>query len=360
MTERKLATIRRVDQILPIEGADRIVLARIGGWQVITQKTNFKEGDLCLFFEVDSFLPVHPEYEWLRKTNFKSTTNLGDGFRLRTMKMRGHVSQGLALPLKFENGGWKLESTAYTGHVFQDEDVTERLQVKLYEKPVPVQMQGRATNFPTFLWRTDQERVQNLTARLPEYMDEMFEITQKLDGTSMTVYKKGSSFGVCSRNWELEAPNLGEELNAYFRIAAEARLFDMLRFLDCDCAIQGELCGPGIQGNPEGLVKAQFFMFDAFDITEQRRLLPGERLRMVNTIRNADAGFELLHCPVLSYRTLSSIESDPTKLLDALLTMADGPNLSGTANREGVVFKAVNQAFTFKVISNAYLLAEKE
>src|SRR5438309_10635527 len=97
--ERKLATIRRISKIEPIEGADRIVKATIDGWELVTQKDNYRVGDLCVYFEIDSFLPVRPEFEFLRKGCFKSTKNLGDGFRIKTIKLRGQVSQGLSLPL---------------------------------------------------------------------------------------------------------------------------------------------------------------------------------------------------------------------------------------------------------------------
>ena len=96
---RKLASIRRVVEIKPIEGADAIEAIRVDGWWCVTKKGEFKVNDLCTYFEVDSFLPVRPEFEFLRKACFKSTKHLGDGFRLKTIKLRGQVSQGLALPI---------------------------------------------------------------------------------------------------------------------------------------------------------------------------------------------------------------------------------------------------------------------
>jgi len=97
---RKLASIRRVADISPIDGADNIELLKIDGWNVVANKGIHKENDLVVFFEIDSFLPVRPEFEFLRKSCFRSTKNLGDGFRLKTVKLRGTISQGLVLKVE--------------------------------------------------------------------------------------------------------------------------------------------------------------------------------------------------------------------------------------------------------------------
>lgn len=97
--ERKLASIRRISDIQPIEGADMIELAIVDGWKVVVAKNvGHKVGDMVVYCEIDSFLPIREEFEFLRKSSFKK---MGDqeGFRLRTSKLRGQISNGLILPL---------------------------------------------------------------------------------------------------------------------------------------------------------------------------------------------------------------------------------------------------------------------
>src|SRR6185369_15683743 len=151
--ERRLATIRRVSAVEPIPGADRIVKIVVDGWECITQKTNnFEVGSLVLYFEIDSFLPVREEFEFLRKGCFKSTTNLGDGFRIKTIKMKGQIAQGLSLSLgdffkQEKDGRWYYEiepEGVECGHdrvsetIYLEEgmDLTEYFGVQKYEKPL--------------------------------------------------------------------------------------------------------------------------------------------------------------------------------------------------------------------------------
>lgn len=97
---RKLASIQRVYKIEPIDGADRIELAHVLGWQCVVNKDSFAPMDLGVYFEIDSFLPVKPEFEFLRASSYKKTDIMGEGFRLKTMRFRGQISQGLLLPLE--------------------------------------------------------------------------------------------------------------------------------------------------------------------------------------------------------------------------------------------------------------------
>ena len=146
MTERKLVTHRVIKDIIPIEGADLIELAIVDGWQCVVKKGEFKVGDTGVYFEVDSFLPIKPEYEFLRKGGYKVVEGLGEGFRIRTIKLKGKLSQGLLLPLE--------------GEPQFDVDLSEAYGVRKYEKPIPAQLQGKVKgNFPDFLRKTDQERV---------------------------------------------------------------------------------------------------------------------------------------------------------------------------------------------------------
>ena len=92
---RKLASIQKIWDITPIEGADRIELAHVEGWQSVVNKGTFKPMDNCVYFEIDSFLPFRPVFEFLRHSSYKKNDIMGEGFKLRTIKIRGEISQGL-------------------------------------------------------------------------------------------------------------------------------------------------------------------------------------------------------------------------------------------------------------------------
>lgn len=146
---RKLATIRKISEIKPIEGADKIELAIIDGWQCVVKKNEFNVGDTCIYCEIDSFLPIKPEFEFLRTSSYKKMGDI-EGFRLKTIRMKGQISQGLVLPI----------SVLPEGPYCNDLDVTEILGIKLYEAPVLAQLQGQMRgNFPHFISKTDEERV---------------------------------------------------------------------------------------------------------------------------------------------------------------------------------------------------------
>jgi len=136
--ERKLATIRRIDDIQPIEGADMIELATVGGWKVVVAKNvNHKVGDLVVYCEIDSFLPIEPEFEFLRKSSYKKMADGTEGFRLKTIKLRGQVSQGLILPLKEAYEVFKRNTPNMDMDWFEGLEVTEMLNIVKYEPPVP-------------------------------------------------------------------------------------------------------------------------------------------------------------------------------------------------------------------------------
>ena len=114
---RKLASIQKIKSVESIEGADFIELVHVLGWQCVAKKGEFKEGDNCIYFEIDSYLPIEPEFEFLRKNCYKNTPLMGEGFRLKTQTFKKKISQGLCLPVSI------LESKGY--HVFiEGTDVT--------------------------------------------------------------------------------------------------------------------------------------------------------------------------------------------------------------------------------------------
>ncbi len=338
--ERKLASIQVIADIRPIEGADAIEVARINNWDVVVAKNvGHKVGDHVVYCEIDSFLPVREEFEFLRKSSFK---RMGDqeGFRLKTIRLRGQVSQGLILPISiFGDFGW----TAYEGL-----DVTERLGIVKYEPPIPAELAGKVRgNFPGFLRKTDEERVQNLTKDYTKWAEEGldFYVTEKLDGSSATFYLNGDVFGVCSRNLDLEET----EGNTFWKVARELKLEEKLRENGRNLAIQGELIGEGIQGNPYKIKGHTVRFFNAFDIDSQTYYGLPMFLALF------EHQFKLEIVPLLTNLTMKLPQT-----IDECLAFADGKSvLNDRFDREGVVFRTMDRTVSFKAISNTFLLKEK-
>ena len=335
--ERKLATVRRIREISPIIAADSLECARVGGWAVVIRKGQFKAGDMAIYLEIDSWVP-HELAPFLSKGGEPRIYKGIAGRRLRTLKLRGQLSQGLLLPLP-----------AQSGFILGD-DVTDLLGVKLYELPIPAVLQGSAKGeFPAFIPRTKQERVQNLEVGL--FQGRTFEVTEKLNGTSMTVYVDGvMGFGVASRNLDL----CRNDVSSYWVAAHKARLFDILEtcsITSANYALQGELVGEGIQGNPYKLRGCEFRLFDVFDIGKGKYLTPKER-RGFASIHGID------HVPVLSKEYSPRVGSG----YGDVIAMAIGDSdFSPCAPREGAVFRCVDEPdLHFKVLSNAVLLADED
>jgi RNA ligase (TIGR02306 family) len=336
---RKLASIRKILKLEPIENADNLELAKIGGWQCVVKKGEFSVGDLCVYFEIDSLLPIDPRFEFLRKSSYKVLPSGISGFRLRTIKLRGPLSQGLIMPLsEFP----ELPQGQY--------DVTDALKVMLYEPPVSVGMRGQAKGlFPVFIRKTDAERIQNLTEYFLSMVNEPFEVTEKLDGSSMTIYCINNGIGVCSRNMDLKE----EENNTFWKSAKD--IIPSLKKLGKNIALQGELVGEGIQKNRLKIRGQKFFLFSIYNIDQHSYVSPDERKNIFETLKK---NCPIEHVPIL-------IEKDYTfqryTNIDKLLEFAEGFScINSASNREGVVFKSYNNPnIIFKAISNKYLLQEK-
>lgn len=352
---RKLVTIRKIDNLLPIEGADAIELVKIDGWQCVAKVGEFACGDLCVYFEIDSFLPTRPEFEFLRKSSFK---RMGDqeGFRIKTIKLRGQLSQGLALPLSVLG---KPEEIFAIGEGCIGTDVTEDLGVVKYEPPVPAELSGLVRgNFPSFIRKTDQERCQNLGKEIfIENEGSRYEISMKMDGTSFTGYHRNGEVGVCGRNWELQI-NDGNASNTLVRMFIDSGLRTALTELGKNYAVQGELMGPGIQKNREGFNVARLFVFDIYDIDNACYLSPHQRHEVMAELWNRGLDRKIVdHVPVLAMAV--SLDELNIESVNQLLQFAEGPSYTHPV-REGLVFKRIDGGFSFKAISNAFLLKEKD
>lgn len=351
MTIRKLASIAEITYIKPIEGADAIECAIVnGGWPVVVKKGEYKVGDVAIYLEIDSWVP-HELAPFLSKGQEPREYNGVKGERLRTVKLRGQISQGLLI--KPSEAPASVHTDLHVG-----EDVTHILGVQKWEPPIPAQLQGMMKgNFPHFIPKTDQERCQNLRKDIFEtHKDEIYEVTTKLDGSSMTVYVKDGEIGVCSRNIDLKET----EGNSFWKAAREQNIVDALLEISKDkgeeYAIQGELIGEGIQGNPEKLTGQRFYLFDIFSITESRYLLANERYSILDSMNNL-YGADIEHVPIVDGHLRVAQAYDT---IDELLEYAEGPSLNPQTKREGLVFKSWESDFTFKAIANSYLLKHKD
>ena len=263
---RKLATIQKIANLEAIPNADAIEVAQILGWKCVVKKDEYKVGDLVVYFEVDSFIPVKPELEFLRKGCYKKLPDGTEGFRIRTIRLRGQISQGLVMPLSLLG---KLQ-------VEEGTEVAEYLKVIKYEPPIPACIAGEVKGyFPAFMPKTDETRVQLLQNVISRYVGTKCYVTEKIDGASATYYLKDGEFGVCSRNLDLKETSD----NAFWQFAREANIEEKLRRLSDlsereysmnhqlkNVAIQGELFGNGIQGNPLKQNTRKVMFFQVFDI----------------------------------------------------------------------------------------------
>jgi RNA ligase (TIGR02306 family) len=335
--ERKLASIRKISNLSPIDGADKIEVATIDGWKVVVAKdVEHKVGDLVVYCEVDSFLPIKPEFEFLRKSSYKKMSDGTEGFRLRTIRLRGVVSQGLVLPLSI---------IEYTNVEFEvGMDVTRLLGIVKYEPPIPAELAGKVKGlFPYFLRKTDEERIQNLSSEYELFKENIFYVTEKLDGSSATFYLNNGVFGVCSRNLEL----LETEGNTFWRVARELDLENRLREYGHNLSIQGELIGEGIQGNPYKIKGQTVRFFNLFDIDLQEYhslSVFKETMRVLglDTVPILDTSFKL------------------PETIDELLKYSEQKSvLNPDFDREGVVIRSTDRKISFKVISNKFLVNEK-
>ncbi len=360
--ERKLATIRKISNIEPISGADKIELATIDGWKVVVAKNvGHKIGDFVIYCEIDSFLPIKEEFEFLRKSSYKKMGDI-EGFRLKTIKLRGQVSQGLILPISVLEGdgemkigyseqpwGKQLQLGPYDDALVIDVgvDVTNLLGIVKYEPPIPAELSGKVKGlFPSFLRKTDEERVQNLTTEYQEWRFQskhQFYVTEKLDGSSATFYLNNGQFGVCSRNLEL----LETEENTFWKVARELDLENKMLSLNRNICFQGELHGSGIQKNPYKMSNQTVRFFNIFDIDNYTLVPLNEFLQILTRL-------ELMHVPILEMNFLFP------NTIDEMLKYAEGKSqLNPNTEREGVVVRSLDNTISFKAISNKFLLTEE-
>ncbi len=333
---RKLATLTRIEALHPIPNADAIECATIGGWHVVVAKSAFAVGDWAVYFEIDSLIPRKSWSEFLFGTNSGQRVH-----RLRTVRLRGQISQGLLIPASEIP---ELADLPLSEHL--DADLTERLGVTKFLAPIPAALQASSKGSrPSFVPKTDEPRLQSNMWLLPILQKNASYVTLKYDGTSFSAYRWEGTFGVCSRNMDLKQ---GE--NAYWNLATALCLPDTLPE---GFVIQGEMCGPNIQNNRLGLLKNRLFVFNIWDITAQRYLPLDDMLRFVNQLRHSAPELETV-------ALLAEKHTDPYELAD-WLEVADNARYPNGAIAEGIVIRThASDRLSCKVISNNFLLKHGE
>ncbi len=351
---RKLASIQTVNATEPIPNADAIEKIRVLGWWVVVKKGEFEPGDKVVYCEIDSLLPERAEFEFLRPNCYKPAQTdatgglvLPAGFRIKTVKLRGQVSQGICFPLSV------LPPDAPTA---EDADVTEALGVLKWEPPQTVGMGGRVKgSFPGFLPKTDETRVQVLEQVIARHRGREFYVTEKLDGTSFTAFVREGEFGVCSRNMLLDTT---DEASILVRVANRLGLEERLRALATsrgfDVAIQGEVIGPGVQQNKYGIKEVELRVFNVFDVTAYRFLAHADMLAAVR-----EMGLEVV--PQLGTVLLNHS-------VDELVSLSEGTSvLNPKSQREGIVLRPLVEIedeylgrLSFKAINPKFLLKYDE
>lgn len=346
---RKLARIAQITDIKPIEGADAIECAVVdNGWNVVVKKGEYQKNDIAIYCEVDSWIP-HELAPFLSKGQEPREYNEVKGERLRTVKLRGQISQGLLLPIQVAEERGLLPLVPL--HRAIGHPMTVPLGIQKYEPPIPACLGGDIKGaFPSFIPKTDQERCQNLHDEIfSEHYEESYEVTIKLDGTSCTIYYKDGQVGVCGRNWELKET----EGNTLWKCAREQGIIEGLEKLGRNLAIQGEVIGEGIQKNQEKIKGQKFFIFDVFDIDAGCYLGAHQKYAVIRELWSS-CQYDFSQVPILVVGQV--LHDNNFKTVDDLLEYADGPSLNPQVKREGLVFKSLDSNFTFKAISNKWLL----
>jgi RNA ligase (TIGR02306 family) len=344
MSERKLASIQIIHSLTPIPGADAIVLAKVLGWELVVKKSEFQVGDKAVFFEIDSILPIADWNAHLRKGS-----DVNKPLRVRSIRLRGALSQGLALPL----------SLLPVGEYEVGQDVTEVVGVKKYEPYIPAELHGKVKGTrPSWIPKTDEPRLQSAPEALTELLAMNVRVvgSVKMDGSSVTCYLKDGVFGVTSRNMEL----LETEDNAYWKtirkLGVEERMRSYMSLYGVNYAIQGELIGPGIQGNRAGLNELDIHWYNVYNIDTASYLSSTDLWNFTLA-----TGLTMVKYHFIDYLP-------PHTTVDSLLEIANKLDYQYGLPAEGIVWRpekerrseVLGSRMSFKTISNRFLEKYKE
>lgn len=406
---RKLVTIRKINAIDPIENADAIEVATVDGWNVVIKKGEFSPTNFCVFFEIDSFLPAdNPLFGFLIRNGTKKDENGVERIRLRTVKLRGQISQGLALPIDIistetisaiaeelgikESDGVERFFKVFRALEESRDGIEQYLNVTKYERPdernggTGAGKAKTAGNFPIVIPKTDEDRVQNIFGKFSQTMGGVpFRKSLKLDGSSQTIaffnnpdffvdkvdedvvvwdeesqelkvteikpypfqWEEGQIV-VCSRNLALKFDESAAFWKAALKDDIPARLKQYCEDNNRQLALQGECMGPGIQGNRENLEEHTFYCFRIWDVDAQNFLDDADFIEVT-----ARLGIEIV--PQGEVVNFFDVYSSIKEALES----ADHASIVHPI-AEGDVYKSTvkvnGQTIHFKVINNKFLL----
>ncbi len=392
--ERELAYVVKIDGISPIAGADRVELAHIGGWRIMVKKGQFQVGDFAIYFEIDSKVPEKEPFMFLEPKHFK----------VKTQKyFKGTViSQGLLMAfddfilnsevpswvqsLKFQiNRGVNIEHEGLTEvigvtYAVEEDNKRKAASVDKYKKMAQRRpnifkqpwakwfmrrewgrklmfilfgkKKDKKTGWPSWVSKTDEERVQNMTWILEDKSD--WIATEKIDGTSTTATyrrtgRRKHEFYICSRNVVFDKPDKGcyYDTNVYTEMAEKYHFEDVLAALvekyDLEWAtLQGETYGAGIQKREYGLKGHDFVGFN---------LIFSDRGRL-NSIEAKEilAEYGIPWVPIVDEHFVLP------DTVEELLAIATDKSVIDGGMREGLVFRSQDGTRSFKAVSNEFLL----
>jgi RNA ligase (TIGR02306 family) len=303
-----------------------------------------------VYFEIDSLLPEWPEFEFLRQSSWNQSL---ERYRLRTAKLRGVVSQGLALPLSSIAARLSAQLASVPIDLIEGADLTEILGIEKYEPAIPAQLEGLVRPFSWPIAKTDELRLESDPDLLSAISGKAYYITAKLDGTSgsfiLAESEAGIEFHVCSRNYSL----VENETNTFWRIA---RKYDIEGLLRAELAtsgrllaIQGEVCGPGIQSNRLNLSEPDLFVFNIMDVRTGNKLA-------LDGMRAFCAANGLRMVPVLQEGSDFSFTQEDLFRMSEFLYHDVLPEARREQEAEGIVVRSADQSVSFKKVSNRFLL----
>lgn len=325
---RKLASVQRILDIKPIPDADVIEVATVEGWEVVVGKGQHQVGDLCVYFEIDSMLPLD---------KFPEIVKYNPRGRIKTVKLRGQISQGFVIGLNT-----LFEKYPNTSKEFLNEgdDLTEVLGVVKYEPSASFSTGLPAGSFPYYIIaRTDEDRIQSNRKYFQIFNQQPFVATIKYDGTSATFGWDEDKFFAASHNLKrYDTPDC-----VYWKMARKYNLEAFPR----EIVIQGEICGPGIQKNRLDLKEFDLFVFIIYDQNNKRYFTYDERVEFCNIygLKHVDLA---LRGNWFDFTTVNQLQD-----------LTDRKYFNTRNQIEGLVFELdnfINKRCSFKVISNKYLL----
>lgn len=374
---RKLASVQKIKAIKPIEGADKIEIVQVLNWDCVAKKGEYQVGDKVIYFEIDSLLPDIPMLEWLKGSSWSQKLNK---YKISTHKFRGQISQGLVIPIKDfpefikqvivsldPTTASKIDKLEITEPESLEEglDLTEVLNVEKYEPPVSNGPLGEIISHEWYVPKTDEERIQVCAEDvLPKYMEseqDDWYASVKLDGCSCTAGLFEDMFLIGGRNQWYKGPNMYTE--TVKKYITEEKLRAYQEATGMYVVFQGELCGPGIQSNRLGLKEKDWFIFNVFtsDTGKMDSYTKCDLLNMLNICEY----FELNTVPLIPFEAKFDFKAEDNvdKTVENLLSYVDGikyrtffDDASPSQIAEGAVFRMNDMSYSFKVVSNKFLL----